>query len=107
MHEDSPYVIGPQLAPTRLEPAERTSTLPEKEPKIMTRLFLFSMAIGLASDIALAQAPPPPQPQPPKPQPGTAAQIGEKIDRGINQIGAELSQAWADVRKTIEKMGVQ
>ena len=68
----------------------------------MTRLFLLSTAIVLASDITLGQTP-----QPPKPQPGPAAQIGEKIDRGINQIGTELGQAWADVRKSVEKMGVQ
>ena len=38
---------------------------------------------------------------------GRQSQIGEKIDRGLNQIGSELSQAWADVRKSVEKMGVQ
>jgi len=46
-------------------------------------------------------------PVPPQTQPGTAAQIGEKIDRGLSQIGAELSQAWSDVRRSVEKMGVQ
>src|SRR3954471_9984343 len=67
----------------------------------MNRLFFAGLAICLCYAVAAAQAP---QPQP---QPGTAAQIGEKIDRGLNQIGAELSQAWADVRKSVEKMGVQ
>jgi len=40
-------------------------------------------------------------------QPGTAEKIGEKIDRGLTQIGTELSQAWAEARKSVEKMGVQ
>ena len=69
----------------------------------MIRLFPAGFAVCLLCAVAAAQAP---QPQP-QPQPGTAAQIGEKIDRGLSQIGAELSQAWADVRKSVEKMGVQ
>src|SRR6478735_6759726 len=74
----------------------------------MNRLFLYGLAICLWCEVAAAQAPPQPKaPQPTQPQPGTAAQIGEKIDRGLSQIGAELSQAWADVRKSVEKMGVQ
>jgi hyperosmotically inducible periplasmic protein len=40
-------------------------------------------------------------------QPGTAERIGEKIDRGLSQLGAELSEAWADVRRGVEKMGVE
>jgi hyperosmotically inducible periplasmic protein len=68
----------------------------------MKKLLLAGIAICLACVAAAAQAPPPPQSQP-----GTAAQIGEKIDRGLNQIGAELSQAWAEARKSVEKMGVQ
>ena len=65
----------------------------------MIRLFPTGFTVCLLCAVATAQ--------PPQPQPGTAAQIGEKIDRGLNQIGAELSQAWADVRKSVEKMGVQ
>jgi osmotically-inducible protein OsmY len=68
----------------------------------MNRLFLASFTICLSCIVASAQTPPLPQSQP-----GTAAQIGEKIDRGLNQIGAEISQAWAEVRKSVEKMGVQ
>jgi hyperosmotically inducible periplasmic protein len=62
----------------------------------MTRLFLTGVAACLLSGVASAQQPP-----------GTAEKIGEKIDRGISQIGAELSQAWAGVRSSVDKMGVQ
>jgi hyperosmotically inducible periplasmic protein len=68
----------------------------------MTRLFLAGLVICLLIGMAGAQAP-----QPPQPQPGTATQIGEKIDRGLTQIGEGLSEAWGEVRKSIEKMGVQ
>jgi len=66
----------------------------------MTRLLLAGVAFCLLDAIASAQAPPPAAP-------GTAAQIGEKIDRGISQIGTELSQGWAEIRKSVDKMGVQ
>jgi hyperosmotically inducible periplasmic protein len=72
----------------------------------MTRFLLTAVAVCFLSALAAAQAPQPQPPQP-QPQPGTASQIGEKIDRGLNQIGAELSQAWAEARKSVEKMGVQ
>jgi len=75
-----------------------------KGAQIMTRLFFLGLILGLWCEIAAAQAPQ--LTQPPQ-QPGTATQIGEKIDRGLTQIGTELSQAWAEARKSIEKMGVQ
>jgi hyperosmotically inducible protein len=68
----------------------------------MRKPVLVGLALCLMYAVAVGQAP---QPQPA--QPGTAAKIGEKIDRGLNEIGSELSQAWADVRKSVEKMGVQ
>lgn len=74
----------------------------------MFRFILFMMVVGVGFAVAEAQTPPLPQTQPlPQAQSGTATQIGEKIDRGLSQIGAELSQAWADVRRSVEKMGVQ
>jgi hyperosmotically inducible periplasmic protein len=73
-----------------------------KRSPIMIRLFLAGLAFCLGSSVAAAQAP-----QPPQPQAGTAAQIGEKIDRGLSQIGAELKQGWEEVRKSVEKMSVQ
>src|SRR5262245_23127643 len=69
----------------------------------MIRPILVIAATCLSSVVAAAQAPQTPQ----QPQPGTATQLGEKIDRGLTQIGTELSQAWSEVRKSVEKMGVQ
>ncbi|HEY2411341.1 MAG TPA: BON domain-containing protein [Pirellulaceae bacterium] len=68
----------------------------------MKRFLLALSAVLTSCLIAAGQTPPPPNSQP-----GPAAQIGEKIDRGLNQIGAELSQAWSEVRKSVEKMGIQ
>src|SRR5262245_5021952 len=62
----------------------------------MSRLFLTFAIACLLSGFASAQQPP-----------GTAEKIGEKIDRGLSQIGTELSHAWGEVRKSVEKMGVQ
>jgi hypothetical protein len=67
----------------------------------MTRILVTAGFVLLCLP-ALAQTPPSP-----KAQPGTATKIGEQIDRGLNQIGTEFSQAWAEVRKSVEKMGVQ
>ncbi len=40
-------------------------------------------------------------------QPGPAEKLGERIDRGLGQIGSELSEAWSDARRGVEKMGLQ
>jgi len=66
----------------------------------MNKLLLTGVAACLLCGLVSAQ-------QPQKPQPGAVEKIGEKIDRGLSQIGTELSQAWAEVRKSVEKMGVQ
>src|SRR3954469_1368327 len=68
----------------------------------MNRFLLAFLAVVISCLTAAAQTPPPPNSQP-----GTATRIGEQIDRGLSQIGSELSQAWAEVRKSVEKMGVQ
>jgi osmotically-inducible protein OsmY len=68
----------------------------------MQRHLLVLFAVLASGVIAAAQTPPAP-----KTQPGTATRIGEQIDRGLTQVGAELSQAWSEVRKSVEKMGVQ
>jgi hyperosmotically inducible protein len=62
----------------------------------MSKLLFAGLIVGLLLQIAAAEPPP-----------GAATQIGEKIDRGLSQIGAGLSQAWAEVRQSVEKMGVQ
>lgn len=61
----------------------------------MVRLLVFGIVIGIAYSVVLAQPP------------GPAEKLGERIDRGLSQIGAELSDAWSDVRRGVEKMGLQ
>lgn len=68
----------------------------------MNRFLLALPAVVISCLSAAGQTPPAPNSQP-----GTATRIGEQIDRGLTQIGAEISQAWAEVRKSVEKMGVQ
>jgi hyperosmotically inducible periplasmic protein len=68
----------------------------------MTRLLFAGLAVCLLCSVAAAQTP-----REPKAQTGTAERIGEQIDRGLSQIGAELRQAWGEVRQSVEKMGVQ
>jgi hypothetical protein len=62
----------------------------------MTRLLLLTAVLSLVYAVAAGQEPP-----------GTAEKIGQQIDRGLSQLGAELSEAWSDVRRGVEKMGVQ
>jgi hyperosmotically inducible periplasmic protein len=40
-------------------------------------------------------------------QDGKGEAIGKKIDRGVTQLGEELRQTWAEIRKTAERMGVE
>jgi hypothetical protein len=62
----------------------------------MTRLLLLTAVLSLVYAVAAGQEPA-----------GTAEKIGQQIDRGLSQLGAELSEAWSDVRRGVEKMGVQ
>ncbi len=63
----------------------------------MVRSFAILGLVALGFAVASAQ----------QPGGGTAEKIGEQIDRGLGRLGAELSEAWSDVRKGVEKMGVQ
>ncbi len=38
---------------------------------------------------------------------GAGDSVGQKIDRGLQQIGNELRQGWAEVRNAADRMGVQ
>jgi hypothetical protein len=40
-------------------------------------------------------------------QEGIGEKIGERIDRGLRKIGSELRQEWAEIRRSVERMGVQ
>lgn len=38
---------------------------------------------------------------------GLGERIGEKIDRGLNQLGKEVREQWTDIRRSVERMGTQ
>ena len=40
-------------------------------------------------------------------QEGVGEQVGKKIDRGIDRLEENLKQSWAQIRKSVENMGVQ
>jgi hypothetical protein len=40
-------------------------------------------------------------------QEGTAERIGEQIDRGLEQLGEKLKRTWADIRKSVDELGMQ
>ncbi len=39
--------------------------------------------------------------------PGIAQQIGEKLDHGVEEIGQQLRRGWAEIRGTVDRLGVQ
>jgi osmotically-inducible protein OsmY len=38
---------------------------------------------------------------------GVGEKLGEKIDRGVERLGSELRQGWAEIRRAADRMGVQ
>jgi hypothetical protein len=40
-------------------------------------------------------------------QEGTAEQIGERIDRGLEQLGRDVRKKWGEIRQSIDGLGVQ
>ena len=45
--------------------------------------------------------------QVPAQEEGIAEQIGERIDRGVERLGSRLRKSWADIRQSIDELGVQ
>ena len=40
-------------------------------------------------------------------QEGAVEKIGRRIDQGLETLSQEVQEAWADVRKSVDKLGVQ
>jgi osmotically-inducible protein OsmY len=40
-------------------------------------------------------------------QQGTAEKIGQRVDEGLEKLTEGIQQAWRDVRKTVDQLGVQ
>jgi hyperosmotically inducible protein len=64
---------------------------------------LIAVGIGMLVMAGRLAAEPPTQ----QVQPGLGEQIGEQLDRGVEQLGHQLQRGWAEVRQTVDRMGVQ
>lgn len=40
-------------------------------------------------------------------QPGVAERVGESVDRGLSRLGEKLRRGWADIRRSVDELGVQ
>ena len=67
------------------------------------RQFLTFAVVGLllTGRLSAQQVVPPPS------EPGVGTTIGEKVDRGLNQLGEKLRKGWADIRKSVDELTVQ
>ena len=39
--------------------------------------------------------------------PGFGEQLGQQLDRGVEEIGQQLRRGWAEIRGTVDRLGVQ
>jgi len=64
---------------------------------------LLAVAVSvLVVSSSLAAGPPPGADQP-----GFGEQIGEKLDRGMDELGQQLRRGWVEIRGTVDRLGVQ
>lgn len=73
---------------------------------------LFVLTLGIVGFVMLGQlvAQQRATPDPPGPStkpPGVGQQVGESVDRGLNKLGDKLRTGWADIRQSVDQMGVQ
>jgi osmotically-inducible protein OsmY len=59
-----------------------------------------SISVGIAILLALV-------PELPAQEEGTAQKIRRRIDEGAGKLAEEIREAWADVRKRVDELGVQ
>ena len=64
----------------------------------MRTLLAIAVSVCLISAIPLMQAPA---------QQGLGEQLGERLDQGVKRLRSELSEEWADIRQSVERLGVQ
>jgi hyperosmotically inducible protein len=76
---------------------------------------LVVLSLGIVGFVLLGQlvaqqraTPDPPGPTPPPvTNPGVGERLGESVDRGLNTLGDKLRKGWAEVRRSVDEMGVQ
>ena len=64
----------------------------------MRMLLAIGLSVCLLSAIPLMQA---------RGQQGLGEQIGERLDQGVKRLRSELREEWADIRQSVERLGVQ
>ncbi|HEX3600294.1 MAG TPA: BON domain-containing protein [Lacipirellulaceae bacterium] len=72
------------------------------------RTFLALAIVGvILSGTLIAQQRATPDPPGPSPPPGAGEKIGVTVDQGLNTLGDKLRRGWADIRKSVDELGVQ
>jgi hypothetical protein len=68
----------------------------------MSKLIKAALAIGIvAATTAVLPA------QERSEQDGFGERLGRTLDRGLDELGQELRQGWAQIRSTVDRLGVQ
>ena len=68
---------------------------------------LLAVAIVASLFIETAAAQQADKPDPPGPNQGVGERLGESVDRGLNTLGQKIRKGWADIRRSIDELGVQ
>ena len=67
-------------------------------------------ALALSQARAADPATTPPDTTPPAAtdaQTGVGERVGESVDRGLTRLGEKLRRGWADIRRSVDELGVQ
>ena len=67
------------------------------------------LAIGIVGFLLYGTAPAQQRatPDPIRPNDGVGERLGESVDRGLSNLGEKLRKGWADIRKSVDELGVQ
>lgn len=67
------------------------------------RLLLIALSVAMFAANGSFAARPPGQVD----QPGLGEQLGQQLDRGVEELGQQLRQGWAEIRQSVDRLGVQ
>src|SRR5262249_14435865 len=66
-----------------------------------------ALAISQSRAADPATTPPTAPPAATDNQPGVGERVGESVDRGLTRLGEKLRRGWADIRRSVDELGVQ